>query len=109
MEHAPQDKRAFYGSFVPVSTFSAFACAALIAYGLEASLSAEAMNSWGWRVPFLIAAPLGLVGLYLRWRMEETRHSARPWPRASNTVTRRWATPCATMAAPSATWVRSSR
>ncbi|WP_422403823.1 MFS transporter [Pseudomonas sp. GZD-209] len=72
MEHAPQDKRAFYGSFVPVSTFSAFACAALIAYGLEASLSAEAMNSWGWRVPFLIAAPLGLVGLYLRWRMEET-------------------------------------
>ncbi|WP_323831151.1 MFS transporter [Pseudomonas sichuanensis] len=72
MEHAPQNKRAFYGSFVPVSTFSAFACAALIAYGLEASLSAEAMKSWGWRVPFLIAAPLGLVGLYLRWRMEET-------------------------------------
>ncbi|MDH0732555.1 MFS transporter [Pseudomonas sichuanensis] len=72
MEHAPQDKRAFYGSFVPVSTFSAFACAAVIAYGLEANLSAEAMNSWGWRVPFLIAAPLGLVGLYLRWRMEET-------------------------------------
>ena len=30
------------------------------------------MSSWGWRVPFLIAAPLGLVGLYLRWRMEET-------------------------------------
>ena len=39
MEHAPQDKRAFYGSFVPVSTFSAFACAAVIAYTLEASLT----------------------------------------------------------------------
>ncbi|MEZ0199323.1 MFS transporter, partial [Pseudomonas qingdaonensis] len=72
MEHAPDNKRAFYGSFVPVSTFSAFACAAVIAYGLEASLSTEAMNAWGWRIPFLIAAPLGLVGLYLRWRMEET-------------------------------------
>jgi MHS family proline/betaine transporter-like MFS transporter len=72
MEHAPRGRRAFYGSFVPVSTFSAFACAAVIAYGLEASLSPEAMNAWGWRVPFLIAAPLGLVGLYLRWRMEET-------------------------------------
>ncbi|WP_313739672.1 MFS transporter [Pseudomonas sp.] len=72
MEHAPREKRAFYGSFVPVSTFSAFACAAVLAYGLEASLSAEAMGNWGWRVPFLIAAPLGLVGLYLRWRMEET-------------------------------------
>lgn len=72
MEHAPQHKRAWYGSFVPVSTFSAFAAAAIMAYALEASLSAEAMGSWGWRLPFLIAAPLGLVGLYLRWRLGET-------------------------------------
>ena len=72
MEHAPRGRRAFYGSFVPVSTFSAFACAAVIAYGLEASLTPEAMNAWGWRVPFLVAAPLGLVGLDQRWRMEET-------------------------------------
>ncbi len=72
MEHAPKHKRAWYGSFIPVSTFSAFACAAVMAYLLEASLSAEAMGTWGWRVPFLVAAPLGLVGLYLRWKMEET-------------------------------------
>ncbi len=71
MEHAPSDKRAWYGSFVPVSTFSAFA-AAVVAYALEATLSAEAMGSWGWRLPFLIAAPLGLVGLYLRWKLDET-------------------------------------
>ena len=72
MEHAPRDKRAWYGSFIPVSTFSAFAAAAVVAYALEASLSAEAMGSWGWRLPFLIAAPLGLVGLYLRWKLDET-------------------------------------
>jgi len=72
MEHAPRGKRAWYGSFVPVSTFSAFAAAAVIAYALDASLSPEAMASWGWRVPFLIAAPLGIVGLYLRWRLDET-------------------------------------
>lgn len=72
MEHAPSDKRAWYGSFVPVSTFSAFAAAAVVAYALEASLSAESMGSWGWRLPFLIAAPLGLVGLYLRWKLDET-------------------------------------
>jgi MHS family proline/betaine transporter-like MFS transporter len=72
MEHSPNHKRAWYGSFIPVSTFSAFACAAVMAYLLEASLSAQAMAAWGWRVPFLAAAPLGLVGLYLRWRMEET-------------------------------------
>ncbi|MCF7533953.1 MFS transporter [Pseudomonas petrae] len=72
MEHAPRTQRAWYGSFVPVSTFSAFAAAAIIAYALEASLSTEAMGSWGWRLPFLIAAPLGLVGLYLRWKLDET-------------------------------------
>jgi MHS family proline/betaine transporter-like MFS transporter len=72
MEHAPRHKRAWYGSFVPVSTFTAFACAAVVAYALEANLSAEAMASWGWRLPFLIAAPLGIVGLYLRWRLDET-------------------------------------
>ena len=72
MEHAPNDKRAWYGSFVPVSTFPACAAAAVVAYALEASLTAEAMASWGWRLPFLIAAPLGLVGLYLRWQLDET-------------------------------------
>ncbi|MFP3560361.1 MFS transporter, partial [Paraburkholderia sp. SIMBA_049] len=39
MEHAPRRRRAFFGSFVPVSTFSSFACAAVVAYLLESSLS----------------------------------------------------------------------
>jgi MHS family proline/betaine transporter-like MFS transporter len=30
------------------------------------------MNSWGWRIPFLIALPLGIIGLYLRTRLAET-------------------------------------
>ncbi|WP_213878755.1 MFS transporter [Pseudomonas sp. dw_358] len=72
MEHAPRHKRAWYGSFVPVSTFSAFAAAAVLAYALETSLSSADMASWGWRVPFLIAAPLGIIGLYMRRRLDET-------------------------------------
>lgn len=72
MEHAPRHRRGWYGSFVPVSTFTAFASAALLVFILENSLSAEAMAQWGWRIPFLIAAPLGLIGLYLRLRMDET-------------------------------------
>src|SRR5882757_2163198 len=72
MEHAPQHKRARYGSFVPVSTFSSFATAAVVAYALDASLSADAMSTWGWRVPFLAAAPIGLIGLYLRMNLIET-------------------------------------
>lgn len=28
------------------------------------------MTFWGWRIPFMIALPLGAVGLYLRTRLE---------------------------------------
>lgn len=72
MEHAPRHRRGWYGSFIPVSTFTAFAAAALVAFSMENLLSADAMAAWGWRVPFLVAAPLGVIGLYLRWRMDET-------------------------------------
>ena len=72
MEHAPRRRRAFLGSFVPVSTFSSFACAAVVAYALESSLSPAAMIDWGWRIPFLIAAPVGLIGVYLRVNLHET-------------------------------------
>ena len=39
---------------------------------LQVSLPPEAMETWGWRIPFLVAGPLGLVGLYLRSRLEDT-------------------------------------
>jgi len=37
-----------------------------------AVLPTEAMHSWGWRIPFFLAAPLGLFGLYIRLKLEET-------------------------------------
>lgn len=72
MEHAPTRRKARYGSFVPVSTFLAFAAAAALTFSISALLSEQALNAWGWRVPFLIAAPLGLVGLYMRLRLDES-------------------------------------
>jgi MFS transporter, MHS family, proline/betaine transporter len=72
MEHAPTEQKARYGSFVPVSTFLAFASAAGLVFGLDQLISSEQMQAWGWRLPFLIAAPLGLVGLYMRLRLDES-------------------------------------
>ena len=40
--------------------------------GLTVLLSDDAMQQWGWRIPFLVAGPLGLVGLYLRLRLDES-------------------------------------
>jgi len=36
------------------------------------ALPAEELAAWGWRIPFLIAFPLLLVSLYLRWSIDET-------------------------------------
>ncbi|MBB4818895.1 MHS family proline/betaine transporter-like MFS transporter [Pseudomonas alcaligenes] len=72
MEHAPTERKARYGSFVPVSTFMAFAAAAGIVFGMGLLLSEAQMQDWGWRVPFLVAAPLGLIGLYMRLHLDES-------------------------------------
>lgn len=72
IEHAPADQRSRWSSWMPAATFASFSLAALVSYLLTVGLSPEAMKSWGWRVPFLLAAPLGLVAIYIRHRLEES-------------------------------------
>lgn len=72
IEHAPADRRSRYSSWMPAATFASFALAAFLSWLLTVGLSAEAMSAWGWRVPFLLAAPLGLVALYIRSRLDES-------------------------------------
>jgi MHS family proline/betaine transporter-like MFS transporter len=71
-EYAPDNRRGFYGSFLEVGTLAGFSGGALLMLGFGVWLGDEAMHDWGWRLPFLVAAPLGLAGLYLRSRIEET-------------------------------------
>jgi len=37
-----------------------------------AILPDEDLLSWGWRLPFMLALPLGITGVYLRFRLEDT-------------------------------------
>lgn len=71
-EYAPDDRRGFYGSFLEFGTLAGFSFGAVLMLGFSLLLGDDAMYAWGWRVPFLVAAPLGLVGMYLRSRMEDT-------------------------------------
>jgi MHS family proline/betaine transporter-like MFS transporter len=71
-EYAPKNRRGLYGSFLEVGTLTGFTGAAAIAFLMTNLLSDGAMASWGWRVPFLVAIPLGYIGMYLRVKMEET-------------------------------------
>jgi MFS transporter, MHS family, proline/betaine transporter len=71
-EYAPCRRRGFLGSFLEFGTLSGFSLGALLMLGFSLLLGDDQMHSWGWRLPFLVAAPLGLVGIYLRTRLEDT-------------------------------------
>lgn len=71
-EYAPDDRRGFYGSFLEFGTLAGFSFGAFLMLAFSLLLGDAAMHDWGWRIPFFIAAPMGLIGMYLRARMEDT-------------------------------------
>ncbi|MFF9209037.1 MULTISPECIES: glycine betaine/L-proline transporter ProP [unclassified Streptomyces] len=71
-EYAPDRRRGFFGSFLELGTLAGYVGAAGLVTALTAWLGDGGMQDWGWRVPFLVAGPIGLIGLYLRLRLDET-------------------------------------
>ena len=71
-EHSPDRKRGFFGSFLEFGTLAGFTLGALVVLGTELAVGKDAMGEWGWRIPFLVGGPIGLVGLYLRNKVEDT-------------------------------------
>lgn len=71
-EYAPDDKRGFCGSFLEFGTLAGFSLGALLMLGFSLMLGDTTMYDWGWRIPFMVAGPMGLVGMYLRSKMEDT-------------------------------------
>jgi MHS family proline/betaine transporter-like MFS transporter len=71
-ESAPPRRRCLWTSTIQSVGILSFVTAALLTAGLNASLGADAMAAWGWRIPFLLALPLAIAGLYLRFKVEES-------------------------------------
>ena len=71
-EYAPDKHRGFVVSFLVWSVVVGFLLGSLTVTGLETLLSESAMDAYGWRIPFLIAGVLGVVGLYIRLRLGDT-------------------------------------
>lgn len=72
VEYAPSHRRGLYAAVVPASTAAGLLLGSVLAALLTGLLSTEAMGGWGWRLPFLLAAPLGLIGRYIRTKLEDT-------------------------------------
>ncbi|GIN90084.1 MFS transporter [Siminovitchia terrae] len=71
-ESSPDNKRNMLGSGLEIGTLAGYILASLLASILFITLSDQQMASWGWRIPFLLGLPLGLIGFYLRGSLEET-------------------------------------
>ncbi|UYM03771.1 MFS transporter [Solicola gregarius] len=71
-EYSPDKRRGFWGSFLEFGTLAGFSAGLIVVGGLRLWIGDDAMEDWGWRIPFFIAGPLGAIGLYLRIKMEDT-------------------------------------
>jgi CBS domain-containing protein len=71
-EYAPDDKRGFYTGFIQTTASLGYVLAVAVVTATEFWVGKEAFEQWGWRIPFLLAGVLFLVGLYIRLKLEET-------------------------------------
>ena len=71
-EYSPDKRRGFFASFLDMGSYLGFALGAALVSVLQLTLGQSAMEEWGWRIPFLIAGPLGLIAVYFRNKIEES-------------------------------------
>lgn len=71
-EYAPDKRRGYFGSFLELGTLTGYTGAAGLILVLNTTLGPDAMLDWGWRIPFLVGGPIGVIGLYLRMKLDET-------------------------------------
>ncbi|NEA44945.1 MFS transporter [Streptomyces sp. SID10815] len=71
-EYSPDRRRGFLSSWLDFGTFVGYALGSALVTVLNLALTDAQMLAWGWRVPFLIAGPLGAIGLYMRLKLEES-------------------------------------
>ncbi|SDP63833.1 MFS transporter, MHS family, alpha-ketoglutarate permease [Arthrobacter sp. ok909] len=72
VEHAPANRRGLFGSFTNMASGFATLAATAAAAMVTASFAPADLAAWGWRIPFLVGGVLGIVGLVMRVRSDET-------------------------------------
>lgn len=72
VEHAPAERRGFYGSLVQMGTILGVMFGNGFYLLLTAMMSPASFDSWGWRIPFLSGVLLVLIGVWLQLRIEDT-------------------------------------
>ncbi|MET0136451.1 MAG: MFS transporter [Kibdelosporangium sp.] len=89
VESAAPGRRAFAGSWQQVSVGAGILIASGMGAVVTSALPRSAVDSWGWRLAFVVASLLGLVGLWLRRSIDETESFRRGESRDTGSGQRR--------------------
>jgi MHS family proline/betaine transporter-like MFS transporter len=71
-ENAPRHQRGRHTSMVSVGTYIGTLLASVMALVLTALFPTEAIGQWLWRIPFLLSVPIGVIGFWIRSRLDDT-------------------------------------
>ncbi|MGW0995938.1 MFS transporter [Streptomyces sp. NPDC002520] len=71
-ESAPRRRRGFGVSWLEVGSLLGFLAGSFVFLLLSTGLTDDQLTSWGWRIPFLVSAPLGVIGFVIRNKIEDT-------------------------------------
>jgi MHS family proline/betaine transporter-like MFS transporter len=72
LEHERGNRRNYLTGLINATCSIGSLLAATVAFSLTVLMPAAEFQSWGWRIPFLLAIPIAFVGLYIRRRLDET-------------------------------------
>lgn len=77
VETAPEGQRGLSGSFANVGSLMGSLLGSGMAAGVTWFLSADQLQNWGWRLPFLFGGVLGVSAIYLRSHLPRSEHFAK--------------------------------
>lgn len=71
-EYAGPGRRGFSTCWLMVTAVLGLVLGGAVANGMTWTLGADTMQAWGWRIPFLVALPLGMISMYIRLKLEDS-------------------------------------
>jgi MFS family permease len=71
-EHAPDHRRGYYTGYIQTTATVGLILALIVVTIVTTTIGEEALNDWGWRIPFLLSGILVGIALYVRLKLQET-------------------------------------
>jgi MFS transporter, MHS family, proline/betaine transporter len=86
VERAEASRRGFLGSFVPLGATGGVLLGSAVGAAVTTALNQAAVNSWGWRLAFLLGLLVGGIGLAIRRQLADDRAAPGGMPPAASPV-----------------------